>query len=100
MPLASSVIELDPPPRETELFTTCPSCGVVQALAEATVEAGEDSDTVYRCRQGCGPILIVSLHSDVPWEGRGYRTGDWVLRNPRDLFVQPVVMPASPFALA
>jgi hypothetical protein len=108
MPLASEAMaDLRPPPKETDLETTCPACGTTQRLDEATLETAEDKlETVYRCRTGDGAaILVVSTPGAVPWEGRGYRLGNWVIRNPSDLYIHishappPVHMPASPHAL-
>ena len=108
MPLASEALaELRPPPGETDLETTCPECGTSQRLAEATPETAEDGlETTYRCRTGDGSaILIVSTPGVVPWEGRGYQLGDWVIRNPSDLYIHvshappPILIPASAHAL-
>ncbi len=50
-------------------------------------------------------MLIVSTPGTVPWEGRGYRLGDWMIRNPTDLYYKgrtmggAVLWPASPHAL-
>lgn len=86
-------------------MTSCPECAAEQAVAEATFDESDTLEAVYTCREGCGPILIVSTPGVVPWEGRGYRMGDWMIRNPKDLFIRPagrlnvVVLPASPHAL-
>src|SRR5215204_2980810 len=106
MPLASTAMaDLEPPPTEDLLETTCPRCEARQALRDATVEAKEELETVYRCH-ACGAVLlIVSTPGVVPWQGRGYRLGDWMLRNPTDLYmfstgrVGGVRIPASPHAL-
>ncbi len=103
---ATAMAGLNPPPGEDDLSTACPTCGTSQTLAEANPVTAEDGlETVYRCRNDCGPILIVSTPGVVSWEGRGFRIGEWMLRNPSDLFMRvrgardPVLMPASPHAL-
>jgi uncharacterized protein DUF6602 len=89
---------------DSEMTTTCPACGTSQTLAEATVARVAD-ETVYTCRNGCQSIVIVGVPEDVPWEGRGYRLGDRVIRNVADLYMPVVgspggvVLPASPAAL-
>lgn len=91
---------------EEHLFTTCPECNTEQSLAEAGIVYEDDGlETLYLCKIGCGTILIVGRPEDVPWEGRGYRIGDWVIRNPRDLYLRQagltaaIQLPASPHAL-
>jgi hypothetical protein len=111
MPLASDVmskagIKSPQQIQESHLFTHCPECGTEQSLAEAAI-VDEDGglETLYLCKVGCGTLLIVSTPGVVPWEGRGYRLGDWVIRNPQDLLLRqpalaaPILMPASPDAL-
>lgn len=95
-------------PNDAQIRTTCPTCDEQQALSEAAVT--QSDETIYECRNGCQAILIIGLPGDKPWAGRGYRMGDWVLRNPADLVGrlinqsgqpsgQPIVFPASPAAL-
>ncbi len=103
MPLASEVLPGNV--KESEIQTTCPVCQTKQRLHKATVDQSDPLETTYRCRSGCGPILIVSTPGVVPWEGRGYRLNDWMLRNPTDVTMHPltatgvVLIPASPHAL-
>jgi hypothetical protein len=88
MPLASEILashEDLPPLREDNIVTTCRVCGTLQSLDRATLDQADPLETVYRCLNGCEPILIVTTPGVVPWEGRGYRLGDWVIRNPGDL---------------
>jgi len=96
-------------PDDGQMTTTCVACGETQTLAQAEIEQGDE--TVYVCKNGCQPILVVGRPGTVAWPGRGYRLGDWVLRNPADLLVpvfdrhgvpMPSVLniPASPNALA
>lgn len=96
-------------PSDAGIWTTCPTCQEKQALAEATVEHGDE--TVYTCKNGCQPILIVGAPGSVPWPGRGYRIKDWSLRNAADLTFRAIdqqgqsvggeiLMRASPNALA
>ncbi|HET7508684.1 MAG TPA: hypothetical protein VFJ65_00405 [Solirubrobacterales bacterium] len=95
------------PIQDSDYRTTCPICGTEQSLDQAGVSDDESGfNTTYDCTSGCGPILIVSDWSEQnPQEGAGYRIGDWVVRNPRDLFFfqtglsKQVVFPASPAAL-
>ena len=55
--------------------------------------------TVYTCRNGCGVIVVVGTVSPdrVPRPGRGYRLGNYVIRNVEDLTF-PVV-PGGPSIL-
>ena len=112
MPLVSEVLNLgatkgNPPAQEHDFWTSCPNCLRLVGLPEAIVDQADPMETIYRCpAETCGAtILIVSTPGVVPWEGRGYRMGDWMVRNPRELFYEarggagPVLMPASPHAL-
>jgi hypothetical protein len=94
-------------PKDSTIHTRCPSCGQTQTLAEATI-ASEDGETVYTCRNGCQPIVIVGLpQADrIPWEGRGFRLGNYVIRNIEEVWFWVVeggkrmVLDARPNALA
>lgn len=110
MPRASEIMPgptNGPPLREEHLRTSCVECLALQTLDQATVDETDPLETIYRCRNGCEkPILIVGNPGVAPWEGRGYRLGDWVIRNPSDVLVQwegvkspSVALPASPHAL-
>ncbi len=92
--------------QDQHVLATCPVCNVEKSLAGATVtEEGES--TVYRCRSGCGILAIVApvRPGAAPWNGRGYRLGDHVIRNVVDLRsrkhdqVNGILIPASPNAL-
>jgi hypothetical protein len=96
-------------PGDSQIETACQTCHDTQMLSEAQVEESGD-ETVYTCKNGCQPILVISVPGDEPWEGRGYRMGDWVLRNPDDLIFRlidedgdphrtTILLPASPAAL-
>jgi hypothetical protein len=97
-------------PSDDGLVTSCPSCGETQTLAEAEFVEGE-GESVYTCKNGCQPILIIGAPNEQPWPGRGYRMGDFVLRNATDLSFRvidqtgqavgnAILLPASPAALA
>lgn len=109
MPLISEAWNIHPEntrtAREHEYWTTCSSCEREVRLHKATVEQTDPLETIYRCPQCGGVILIISTPGVVAWEGRGYRWGDWMVRNPSDLYFQglgmegTVLTPASPHAL-
>jgi hypothetical protein len=97
-------------PGDGGLRTSCPRCRETQTLAEAEFTEGPD-ESIYNCKNACQPLLIIGAPSERPWPGRGYRMGDFVLRNADDLSFrlisqagQPVGgvirFPASPAALA
>ncbi len=84
---------------EEERFeTSCPTCGTAQNLSQATLSLDHD-DTLYTCRNGCQTIVVVSRRGLVGWPGRGYRIGDYVIRNASDLRFAHVLVPASRAAL-
>ncbi len=91
-------------PSDAEMRTECPTCGETQTLGDADVRR-DGSETVYWCRNGCQIMVVVSTPENVAWQGRGYRLGDFVIRNARDLFLPligvdgEVRIPASPAAL-
>jgi hypothetical protein len=90
------------PPKDADFVTTCPTCGTEQRLGEGQV-ARVGSATEYTCKHGCQPILVIGKVEERPWEGRGYRIKDHVLRNPADIFLpvggSGIKIPASPSAL-
>jgi TIR domain len=87
------------------MFTTaCPTCGERQNLNDCNVVV-EDSNTVYYCKNGCQRVAVVSSPSGTSWPGRGYRLGDFVIRNAENIFcklpngVVPILIPKSSAAL-
>ncbi len=91
-------------PTDGEMTTSCPTCGEDQHLEEAEVRR-DGEETVYQCKNGCQPIVVVGIPGDSPWPGRGYRLGSHVIRNARDLKIRvhgaqaDLLIPASPAAL-
>ncbi len=92
------------PPRDADFTTECPTCSTRQLASEATISL-DGSDTVYACKNGCQPIIVVSRPGLVAWPGRGYRLNDYVVRNAADMFFKTgdmaaaVLLPASKAAL-
>jgi hypothetical protein len=76
-------------PTDAEMRTSCPSCNHHQSLADATLRRG-DEYSEYVCVNGCQVILIIGRPGESPWEGRGYRLGDYVIRNAKDVIV-PII---------
>ena len=93
-----------PLPQDSDFRTTCPTCSYSQLASEAPLSL-DGSDTLYSCKNGCQPVIVISRPGIVAWPGRGYRTGSFVIRNASDLFLQteemesPVLFPASKSAL-
>jgi len=84
---------------DAEIVAVCETCGPVQ-LSAAMVIGG--AETVYKCGS-CDSVLMIigAINPDgLPLPGRGYRLGDFVLRNAVDLHVRSVLMSASAQALA
>jgi hypothetical protein len=77
------------PVTERQMWMTCPTCGREQRLHAALVDQSDPFQTIYQCRRGCGVLLIISTPRVLPWNSRGYRVQDWLMRNRMDLFVQP-----------
>jgi hypothetical protein len=111
MPLVSEVLNVKateghPPAKESEFWTSCPGCGVTMRLHRAVVDT-TPMEVTYACaNQDCRrALLVVSTPGVIEWEGRGYRVGEWMIRNTQDLFylplgaAVPVKFPASPQAL-
>lgn len=73
--------------KDTDLLTTCPACGSVQRLSDAVLSL-DRNETTYTCMKGCQPILVVGRPGTVPWPGRGWRMGDYVVRNVRGLLLK------------
>jgi hypothetical protein len=82
----------------------CPVCSAMQRLSEAHVQH-VGSKTVYTCKAGCCTLVIVGDPEARAWPGRGFRLGDYLLRNAVDLLIDvantanKVKIPASPAAL-
>jgi len=72
---------------DKDMTTECPACGEQQLLTEACLSLDED-DTIYTCKNGRQPIVVVSRPGIVVWPGRGYRLGEHVIRNTRDIYVK------------
>jgi hypothetical protein len=72
---------------------------------EVLVDQSDPWETLYPCPNGCAPILIISTPGVILWEGRGWRIGEWVIRNPIDLHWKPtgafaeMLIPAREHAL-
>lgn len=81
-------------PTDKEIYTTCPTCGAKQTLSEASIMRKE-TETIYTCLNGCQPIAVVGEPGKEPWEGRGYRLGSHVIRNPSDMHLPIVGSQAS-----
>jgi hypothetical protein len=72
---------------DSDMRTTCPACGTEQALSDAPLSLDGD-ETVYTCKHGCLPLVVIGRPGIVAWPGRGYRLGDHVVRNVRDVLVK------------
>ncbi|MFJ4545813.1 toll/interleukin-1 receptor domain-containing protein [Pseudomonas sp. NPDC088885] len=92
------------PTFDAHMSTTCPACHSEQRLNEATLSL-EGAETIYTCKNGCQPLVVVGRPGEVAWPGRGYRLGDFVIRNVRDIIwqsddmVRPAVIAARNAAL-
>lgn len=90
--------------RDSDLRTQCPSCQQEQTLGDATIKL-VSPDTVYECCNGCQLLAVISRPGIVAWPGRGYRIGDFAIRNISDITIQlehmgiPMLIPASKAAL-
>ena len=92
------------PYRDKDMVTECPACSESQNLTEATISLDHDN-TIYTCKNGCQPLVVISPPGKVAWPGRGYRLKDYVIRNIRDITIKtegmrmPFVINASKAAL-
>lgn len=91
-------------PTDRQISTSCPTCGRTQTLAHAPIKRA-GNETIYTCVNGCQTIAVVGPPEQTPMEGRGYRLGPYVIRNPHDLVLtiegadSPLIIPASKAAL-
>lgn len=96
-------VEMDwrgqPPIHDAEISTDCEQCGKATNLG-ACRNTTTDQGLVYRCHSCPEVLLIVAAFGDQtqPWPGRGYRIGNWVLRNVGELRFRNILIPASPNA--
>ncbi|WP_043317141.1 toll/interleukin-1 receptor domain-containing protein [Microbulbifer sp. HZ11] len=92
------------PFRDSDMNTECPACNSQQNLSEATLSLDYD-DTIYTCKNGCQPLVVIGRPGMVAWPGRGFRLKDYVIRNVRDITIKtenmgmPMLIPASKAAL-
>ncbi|HIF9205524.1 TPA: toll/interleukin-1 receptor domain-containing protein [Photobacterium damselae] len=92
------------PFRDSDMNTECPACNTPQNLSEATLSL-DDDDTIYTCKNGCQPLLVICRPGMVAWPGRGFRLKDYVIRNVRGITIKtenmgaPILIPASQAAL-
>ncbi|UUZ78579.1 TIR domain-containing protein [Polaromonas sp. P1(28)-13] len=84
----------DMPIKDSDMRTKCPACGTEQLLSEAVLSL-DDGETIYTCKNGCQPVVVVGRPGVVAWPGRGYRLGDHVIRNVRDVVVKTEEMRAA-----
>ncbi|MEZ9319350.1 toll/interleukin-1 receptor domain-containing protein [Vibrio sp. 10N.286.51.E5] len=90
--------------KDKHMTTTCPACNKNQKLDEASLSLEQD-ETIYTCKNGCQPIVVVGRPGIVAWPGRGYRLGDHVIRNVKDVLVKtndmavPIVLDGRQAAL-
>lgn len=82
------------PIRDADMKTMCPSCGVAQLLSEAALSQVE-GETIYTCKNGCQPIVVIGRPGTVAWPGRGFRLGEHVIRNVREIEIQSEDMPQA-----
>jgi hypothetical protein len=83
---------------DERLEATCSEYKTTQTLAAAKV-SHRGTETIYRCKNRCCVLLIVSDPEQRAWTGRGYRVGGYVLRNTVDVRINvsgqgTVVLPA------
>jgi hypothetical protein len=89
---------------DKDMTTECPACGQSQCLDKASLSLDKD-ETIYTCVNGCQPIVVVGRPGIVAWPGRGYRLGDHVIRNVKNILVKtkdmavPMVLDARQAAL-
>jgi len=76
-------------PTDEEIYTSFPTCKEKQRLNEAEV-VRDSEDSVYICRNGCQPIIVVSTPESEAWSGRGYRIGTHVILNAENLHL-PII---------
>jgi hypothetical protein len=93
-----------PAMNDTQFDTECPACGTRTTLAFLPVSVA-GNETIYSCARGCMRLVVVGRVGPDKWDGRGYRLGDYVVRNVRDIHVHihdgraTLLIPASPEAL-
>ncbi len=71
---------------DTEIRTSCPSCGQEQLLSECEMKR-EGDDTVYWCRSGCQKVVVVSpLEEPLVWDGET-PWGRYTIRNVTEMHI-------------
>ena len=89
---------------DANFLTECPTCKTKQYLSDAPISL-DGEETLYTCKNGCQPIVVISRPGLVAWPGRGYRVGTHVIRNASDIIISttgmayPIFIPASKAAL-
>lgn len=90
---------------DSDMRTTCPACHTDQQLSEATLSL-DGAETIYTCKYGCVPLVVVGRPGESAWPGRGFvPSSDRAIRNVRDILINTedmavtVVLDASSAAL-
>lgn len=88
-----------PPLSDSDITADCLGCGKPVLLSSCSIEQG--METTYICAGCKGTLLIIGAPNadGKPWPGRGFRIGDFVLRNAADLHFRGLKVPRSPAAL-
>lgn len=92
------------PIKDKHCKTICPNCRTEQKLSECTISLDND-ETIYTCKNGCQPLVVIGRPGIVAWPGRGYRLGADVIRNAQDIIIKteemkvPIVLSARTAAL-
>lgn len=99
------------PITDEDVRTACRECGHSQCLAEGA-RSRRGVEIIYRCCRCTAMVLVVGVPEKTRWAGRGYRLGDFTIRNPSDIHVclrdkttgqqtrRGMFFPRSPHALA
>lgn len=88
-----------PPITDAEIETDCEQCARAVSLGSCRTEQ-TGQGMLYRCSSCPETVLIVQdfVPGSATWPGRGFRLGQWVLRNIAPLRFRGILMPASPNA--
>jgi hypothetical protein len=86
------------PITDADITGDCQTCRRAVPLSRCDIKQG--AETTYSCDTCGGTVVIIGAPDGIPWPGRGYRLGDFLIRNASSLRSRGLLIPKSPNALA
>lgn len=83
---------------DADIMANCETCKEPKNLGSCFIK--QTAETTYSCPKCGSTLVIIGAPNKKPWPGRGYRVGDFSIRNAVDLTYKNGLFPRCPNALA